>query len=319
MKAVQIVSLDGPDALEIRDVDAPIPGPEQALIRVRAAGVAFSDVLRTRGRYQHKPALPFTPGSEIAGEIVTAPMDSGFEPGDRVIARAGLGGYAELAVAPIDKIWPLPGAVSFEAGAAFFANFGTAHFALVERGRLAPGERVLVHGAGGGIGSAAIQIAKTFGASEVIAVVSTAEKGEAALDAGADAYVLAEGFLDAVLALGKVDIVVDTVGGERFDDSLRCLRGDGRLLVVGFASGRIPSVRVNQLLLHNISVVGVGWGSYEGARAGHTATQWEALRPHLENGTLRPRVGAVFGLDEATAALQHVEQRRAVGKVLLRP
>ncbi|NLA10236.1 MAG: NADPH:quinone oxidoreductase family protein [Microbacteriaceae bacterium] len=319
MKAVQFVSLDGPDAIEIREVEAPLPGPAEALIRVRAAGVAFSDVLRTRGRYQHKPVLPFAPGSEIAGEIVTAPSGSGLEPGDRVIARAGLGGYAELAVAPIDKIWPLPEAVSFETGAAFFANFGTAHFALVERGQLAPGERVLVHGAGGGIGSAAIQIAKTFGASEVIAVVSTAEKGEAALDAGADTYVLAEGFLDAVLALGKVDIVVDTVGGERFDDSLRCLRGDGRLLVVGFASGEIPSVRVNQLLLHNISVVGVGWGSYEGDRAGHTATQWNALLPHLENGRLRPHVGAVFDLDDAAAALQHVEQRRAVGKVLLRP
>lgn len=319
MKAVQIVCLDGPEAIEIRDVDAPAPGADQALIRVRAAGVAFSDVLRTRGRYQHKPALPFTPGSEIAGEIVSAPQGSGFAPGDRVIARAGLGGYAEYAVAPLEKIWRLPDAVSYETGAAFFANFGTAHFALVERGQLAQGERVLVHGAGGGIGSAAIQIAKTFGAGAVIAVVSTPEKGDAALAAGADEFVLAEGFRDAVLARGKVDIVVDTVGGERFHESLHCLRGDGRLLVVGFASGEIPSVKVNHLLLHNISVVGVGWGSYEGPRAGHTATQWEALLPHLENGTLRPQVGAVFALEDAAAALQHVEQRRAVGKVLLRP
>jgi len=316
---MQIVSLDGPEALEIRQVDVPTPREGQVLIRVHAAGVAFPDLLHTRGLYQTKHPLPFTPGSEIAGEIVFAPTDSNFRTGDRVVASAGIGGFAEFAVAGVTKVFPLPDNVSFESGAAYFANFGTAHFALLERGQMQPGESVLVQGAGGGIGTASIQVAKAFDAGMVIAVVSTPEKGAVALEAGADEFVLVDGFKDAVLALGGVDIVVDSVGGDRFTDSLRCLNGDGRLLVVGFTAGEIPTVKVNRLLLNNISVVGVGWGAYAGPRAGHTESQWDALLPHLESGALRPQVGATFKLEDAAEALLQLEQRRALGKIVILP
>lgn len=319
MRAVQIVSFDGPEALQVREISVPTPSDDQVLIRVRAVGVAFPELLHSRGKYQVKHELPFTPGSEVAGDVVSAPDRSGFAPGDRVLARAGIGGYAEYAVADTSRVYPLPESVSYETGAAFFSNYGTAHFALVQRGQLVAGESVLVHGAAGGIGTAAIQVAKVFGAGKVIAVTSTAEKGAIALTAGADEFVLADGFGDAVIEMGGVDIVVDPVGGDRFDDSLRCLNGDGRLLVVGFTAGAIPTVRVNRLLLKNISVVGVGWGSYPGERAGHSATQWNALLPHLESGALRPTIGATFPLEEAARALMQLDQRLSHGKTLLIP
>ena len=319
MKAVQITTLDGPEAIELVDIPSPEPAPNQVLIRVRAAGVAFPEVLQSRGLYQLKPDLPFTPGAEIAGEVISAPDDSGFSPGDRVAALCLLGGFAEEAVAQLDLTFPIPDSISYEQGAAIVFNYGTAYFALIERGRLAEGESVLVHGAAGGVGTAAIQVAKAFGAGRVIAVTSTAEKGGIALEAGADAFVLADGFKDAVREQGGVDIVVDPVGGDRFTDSLRCLNEDGRLLVIGFTAGEIPTVKVNRLLLNNVSVVGVGWGAYALTRPGHVAKEWAALAPHLDSGALRPVVGPTFPLDEATQALLTLDERRATGKVLLLP
>jgi NADPH2:quinone reductase len=317
MKAIQITSLDGPEALELLDVPDPVAGDGQVLIRVRAAGVAFPEVLQSRGLYQMKPDLPFTPGAEIAGEVVTAPEGSGFAPGDRVAALCLLGGFAELAVAPVGETFALPDAVSYEQGASIIFNYGTAYFALIERGHLQPGESVLVQGAAGGIGTAAIQVAKAFGAGRVVAVASTPEKGAVALEAGADEFVLADGFKDAVVAGGKVDIVVDPVGGDRFTDSLRCLADDGRLLVIGFTAGDIPTVKVNRLLLNNVSVVGVGWGAYVLQRPGHIAGEWAAMEPHLASGALSPVVGPTFPLAEASAALLTLDERRATGKVLL--
>ena len=317
MKAIQITSLDGPEALELLDVPDPVAGDGQVLIRVRAAGVAFPEVLQSRGLYQMKPDLPFTPGAEIAGEVVTAPEGSGFAPGDRVAALCLLGGFAELAVAPVSETFKLPDAVSYEQGASIIFNYGTAYFALIERGHLQPGESVLVQGAAGGIGTAAIQVAKAFGAGRVVAVASTPEKGAVALEAGADEFVLADGFKDAVVAGGKVDIVVDPVGGDRFTDSLRCLADDGRLLVIGFTAGDIPTVKVNRLLLNNVSVVGVGWGAYVLQRPGHIAGEWAAMEPHLASGALSPVVGPTFPLAEASAALLTLDERRATGKVLL--
>ncbi|KQX74619.1 NADPH:quinone oxidoreductase family protein [Aeromicrobium sp. Root472D3] len=319
MKAIQITSLDGPEAIELRDVPDPVAGPDQVLIRVHAAGVAFPEVLQSRGLYQMKPGLPFTPGAEIAGEVVTAPEGSGLEAGDRVAALCLLGGFAELAVAPVTETFPLPDAVSYEQGASVIFNYGTAYFALVERGKLQPGESVLVHGAAGGIGTAAIQVAKAFGAGRVVAVTSTAEKGAVALEAGADEFVLADGFKDSVVAGGKVDVVVDPVGGDRFTDSLRSLKDDGRVLVIGFTAGEIPTVKVNRLLLNNVSVVGVGWGAYVLQRPGHIATEWAAMEPHLASGALSPVVGPTFPLAEASKALLTLDERRATGKVLLTP
>ncbi|RYY44638.1 MAG: NADPH:quinone oxidoreductase family protein [Actinomycetales bacterium] len=319
MRAVQITTLDGPSAVEVTELPDPTAADGQVLVRVRAAGVSFPEVLQTRGLYQLKPELPFVPGSEVAGEVVTAPEGSGFSPGDRVAGFCMLGGFAEYAVTQADMTFHLPDAVSFEQGASVPLNYLTAYFALVERGRIAPGERVLVHGAAGGVGTASIQVAKAFGAGHVIAVTSTAEKGAVAIDAGADEFVLADGFLDAVKASGKVDLVVDPVGGDRFTDSLRSLREDGRLLVIGFTAGDIPEVKVNRLLLNNLSVVGVGWGAYALARPGHVAQEWAAIAPHLESGALTPPIGATFGLDEAAQALATIDERRATGKVLLTP
>jgi NADPH2:quinone reductase len=303
MRAAQIVSLDGPSAVEVVDVPQPEPNDDQVLIRVRAAGVSFPEVLQTRGLYQLQPELPFVPGSEVAGEVVSAPAGSGLAPGDRVVALVILGGFAEHAVTQVDMVFPLPDSLSFEQGAAIPLNYMTAHFALVA----------------GGIGTASIQVAKAFGAGKVIAVTSTPEKGEFATAAGADEVVLADGFKDTVKGAGGVDIVVDPVGGDRFTDSLRCLKEDGRLLVIGFADGDIPTVRVNRLLLNNVSVVGVGWGAYVYTRQGYVGGQWDALLPHLTSGAMTPPVGATFDLDGAADALLTLDERRATGKVLLTP
>lgn len=319
MRAVQITTLDGPSAVAVDELPDPTPGENELLVRVRAAGVSFPEVLQTRGLYQIKPDLPFVPGSEVAGEVVAAPEGSEFAVGDRVAAFCMLGGFAELVKVPADLTFPLPDDVTFEQGAAMPLNYLTAYFALVERGHLGAGERVLVHGAAGGIGTASIQVAKAFGAGHVVAVTSTDEKGKVAVEAGADEYVLADGFLADVKASGKVDVVVDPVGGDRFTDSLRSLRDDGRLLVIGFTAGEIPEVKVNRLLLNNLSVVGVGWGAYALARPGHVRSEWDALAPHLASGALRPPIGATFGLDDAASALAEIDERRASGKVLLTP
>ena len=327
MKAIQITRLDGPTSIELVDVEPPKPTDSQVLISVRAAGVGFPELLRSRGLYHEKPALPFTPGSEVAGVVVAAPTNSGFAEGDRVAAIAMfggpdtgqpmIGGFAEQAVAAVDMTFALPDGVSFEKGASLPLNYFTAYFALIERGRLVPGESVLVHGAAGGLGTAAIQIAKAFGASRVIAVTSTPEKGAIAVAAGADEFVLVDGFGKTVKNSGGVDIVVDPVGGERFTDSLRSLKENGRILVLGFTAGTIPSVQVNRLMLNNISVIGVGWNVYR--RDGHLQAQWRAIRPHVEAGMLSPIIGATYGLRDASDALAAIDQRLAIGKVVLVP
>lgn len=320
MRAAQIVSLDGPAAISITEIDEPVPGDDQVLIDVHASGVSFPEVLQTRGRYQIKPPLPFVPGSEVAGEVVSAPAGSPFSPGDRVGAFPLLGGFAERTVAAVDLTFALPDSLTYEQGAAIPLNYLTAHFALLARGQMAPGSSVLVHGAAGGVGTAAIQVAKAFGAGQVIAVTSTADKGAFATAAGADSYVLADGFKDAVKEAtdGRgVDLVLDPVGGDRFTDSLRSLAEDGRLLVVGFTAGEIPTVQVNRLLLNNIDVVGVGWGAYALKRPGYIADQWAELVPHLESGALVPPIGGTYPLDQAAEALRVIDEREATGKILL--
>ncbi|HSI27454.1 MAG TPA: NADPH:quinone oxidoreductase family protein [Aeromicrobium sp.] len=323
MRAAQIVSLDGPGALEVNDVDVPEPGPDQLLINVRATGVSFPELLQSRGQYQFKPDMPFTPGSEVAGEVAAAPEGSGFAPGDRVAAMVLLGGWAEHALAPVDSTFRLPDRLTYEQGAALPLNYLTMHFALVTRAHIQPGEVVLVHGAAGGIGTAAIQVAKAFGAGRVIAVASTEEKRDLALAAGADDAIPAQGFRDAVRELEGVDgidIVVDPVGGDRFTDSLRTLRAHGRVLVIGFTDeGHIPEVKVNRLLLNNTSVLGVGWGHYVLTHPGFIGEQWDAVLPHIESGAIDPPVGSTFTLDEASAALSLMDSRGAMGKIVLTP
>ena len=320
MRAARITRLDGPEAVEVTDVAEPVAPDGQVLIDVHAAGVAFPEVLQTRGLYQIKPPPPFVPGSEVAGVIASVPDGSGLAIGDRVAAFPFLGGFAERVAAPADLVFPLPDSLSYPQGAALPLNYLTAHFALLHRGRLTGGETVLVHGAAGGIGTASIQLAKAFGAARVVAVTSTDAKAQVARDAGADDVVAAEGFKDAVRDLtdGRgVDVVLDPVGGDRFTDSLRSLAPAGRVLVVGFTAGEIPTVRVNRLLLNNIDVVGVAWGAYAMQDPGYVGRQWAELLPHIESGALSPPVGATYELDDVVTALQDLDQRRATGKIVL--
>ncbi|MBK6764626.1 MAG: NADPH:quinone oxidoreductase family protein [Micrococcales bacterium] len=319
MRAVHVTSLDGPAAVRVQDADEP-DSPGHVVIDVHYAGVTFPDVLLSRGEYQIKPPPPFIPGSEVSGLVRSAPADSGFTAGDRVAAFPGLGGFAQAVAADPRMVFPLPDAITLEAAAGLPMNYLTVDFALRTRGRLQPGETVLVHGAAGGIGTAAIQMAKAMGAT-VIAVVSDEAKAAIATRAGADSAVPVDGFRQAVSAAtgGRgVDLVVDPVGGDRFTDSLRSLAPEGRLLVIGFTAGEIPTVKVNRLLLNNISVVGVGWGAYWLARPEFLREQWEVLTPMLDDGSLSPLVGSVYDLDDAAAALTDLDERRALGKVLLR-
>ncbi|MDT0380052.1 NADPH:quinone oxidoreductase family protein [Streptomyces sp. DSM 42041] len=319
MRAVQVTALTGPDDVGVADVEDPGAGAGRVVIDVHAAGVTFPDVLLTRGQYQIKPDLPFVPGSEIAGTVRSAPEGSGFSPGDRVAAFPAFGGFAERAAVDPAMVFPLPDGMSYAAGAGLPMNYLTVHFGLVRRGRLRAGETVLVQGAAGGVGTAAVQLARALGA-RVIAVVSSDAKAETSRRAGAHETVPAEGFRSAVAALtdGRgVDVVVDPVGGDRFTDSLRSLAPEGRMLVIGFTGGEIPTVKVNRLLLNNIEVVGVGWGAFWLPRPAYLREQWDDLMPHLEAGRLDPLLGATYPLDGAAEALRELDERRARGKVVL--
>ncbi|HYA67315.1 MAG TPA: NADPH:quinone oxidoreductase family protein [Acidimicrobiales bacterium] len=319
MRAVRVARLEGPDSVEVVDIAEPANRQDQVVIETHASGVTFPDVLLTRGEYQLKPETPFVPGSEVAGVVRRAPEGSAVKAGDRVAAFTGFGGFAETAVAESYAVFPLPESVSFEAGAALPMNYFTVDFALRRRGALRSGETVLVHGAAGGVGTAAIQVAKAMGA-KVIAVTSTKDKAAVALDAGADEAVLVDGFKDATrtLTAGEgVDVVVDPVGGDRFTDSLRSLAPEGRLLVVGFTGRDIPLVKVNRLLLNNVSVVGVGWGAFWTRNPAYLQEQWAFLLPLLESGRIDPPIGSRYPLTAAAEALKELDERRASGKVLI--
>jgi NADPH2:quinone reductase len=325
MRALQITELTGPDtALKIVDVDEPegshflSPG-SGVVVDVHVAGVSFPEVLQTRGEYQMKPPLPFVPGSEVGGVVRSAPEGSGLQPGDRVAAFCMLGGFAETAVAPEFLTFKLPDALDFAQGAALILNYHTAYFALKLRGRLAEGETVLIHGAAGGVGTAAIQVAKGLGA-KTIAVVSTDEKEAVARDAGADEVVRSDGaWKDQAKELsgGGVDLVLDPVGGDRFTDSLRSLAEGGRLVVVGFTGGSIPEVKVNRLLLNNTEVIGAGWGAYIMSKPEVNRQIGAALDELIEGGFIRPVIGQRYPLDAAADALKVIDGRGALGKVVL--
>jgi NADPH:quinone reductase len=325
MKAVQIVELTGPrTALRIQDVPEPEPSHpltpgEGVVVDVHAAGVSFPEVLQTRGEYQVKPEVPFTPGSEVAGTVRRAPEDAPVKAGDRVAAFCLQGGWAEVAVAPAFFTFRLPGELDFAQGAGLVLNYHTAYFSLVTRGRLEQGETVLVHGAAGGVGTATLQIAKGLGA-RTIAVVSTDDKERVAREAGADEVVRSDGaWKDEAKEIsgGGVDIVIDPVGGDRFTDSLRSLREGGRVVVVGFTGGSIPEVRVNRLLLANTEVIGAGWGNYVIRKPKLNQEIGEAIDSLIEQGFVRPVVGARFPLEQAADALELIDGRGATGKVVL--
>ncbi len=330
MKAVQIVDLTGPtSALRLVDLPAPQSPPshmftpgEGVVIDVHAAGVSFPEVLQTRGEYQYKPPLPFVPGGEVSGVVREASgqaLELGVRPGQRVAGFCMTGGFAETAVAPPFLTFALPQALDFAQGASLILNYHTAYFALALRGRLKAGESVLVHGAAGGVGTAALQVAAGLGA-RTIAVVSNEEKALVAREAGANEVLRVDGpWREETKELtgGGVDVVLDPVGGDRFTDSLRSLRADGRLVVVGFTGGAIPEVRVNRLLLGNVEVVGAGWGAYALTRPELCREIGTRLEPMIASGFVRPLVGARFPLERAADALQEIDERRATGKVVL--
>jgi NADPH2:quinone reductase len=325
VRAVQIVELTGPDsATALVDVHEPeashmmTPG-QGVVVDVRAAGVSFPEVLQTRGQYQVKPPLPFVPGAEVGGVVRSASDGAGVKPGDRVAAFCMLGGFAEVAVAPEFFCFPLPDELDFAQGAGLVLNYHTAYFALRTRGRLQEGEWVLVHGAAGGVGTATLQVAQGLGA-RTIAVVSSDEKERVAREAGADHVVRSGGaWKDEAreISSGGVDVVIDPVGGERFTDSLRSLREEGRIVVVGFTEGSIPEVRVNRLLLNNTEVIGAGWGAYVLSKPAVIRLMGDEIARLIDSGSVRPIVGARFPLEQAADALKLIDERGATGKVVL--
>lgn len=320
MKAIELTELTGPEALRVTQVDQPEPKPGYVVVKVHAAGVTFPELLQTRGLYQTKHEVPYIIGSEGAGTVEAAGPGALFKVGDRVAFIADKGAWAEYALTPASHTVKLPDSVTFEAAAGMPMNVLTADFALRHRGHLQAGQKVLIHGAAGGLGSALVQVALAMGA-EVIAVVSTDEKAAMVTKLGAQHVVKAEGFKDAVKELFPtgVDLVADPVGGDRFTDSLRCLASFGTLLVLGFTGGSIPEVKVNRLLLNNISVAGVAWGAASVANLRLIHEQWSTLLPHVEAGKLNPHVHATFPFDQAAQALSALDNRSVMGKILLLP
>jgi NADPH:quinone reductase len=325
MKAIQITELTGPQsALQLVDAPEPQAGTshpmtpgEGIIVEVHAAGVSFPELLQTRGEYQLKPDLPFIPGSEVGGIVRSAPVGAAVKAGDRVAAFCLLGAFAEVVVAPPYLTFPLPDSLGFAQGASLVLNYHTVYFSLVTRGRLQPGETVLVHGAAGGIGTAALQVAKGLGA-RTIAVVSTDAKAEVARAAGADHILRSDGpWRDQAKEIGGVDVVLDPVGGaDRFTDSLRSLKEGGRVVIVGFTES-IPSVKVNRLLLANTELIGAGWGAYAVSKPLYVQSTAEAVGKLVAEGAIDPIIGARFPLERASDALSLLESRGATGKVVL--
>lgn len=306
----------------VKQIARPAPGKGEALIRVRAASVNFPDLLMCQGKYQFKPEPPFSPGMDIAGEIETLGAGvTSLKIGDAVVGGARLGGFAEYALASAAGLAPKPEAMSFAQAAAYPAAYLTAYVALVRRARIEKGETLLVHGAAGGVGLAAVDLGKLLGA-RVIATASTAEKRAFLKAYGADHVLTSSGFREEVKALtgGKgADVIYDPVGGDVFDESVRSIAFDGRLLVIGFTSGRIPSVSVNMPLIKGFSVVGVRAGEYGRQFPERGAENLAAIAKLAREGKLRPHVHAELPLSRTRDGLEMLANRQVIGKVVIRP
>jgi NADPH2:quinone reductase len=324
MRAIVVDRLMEPGDLKVAEAPEPRLLPGTLLVDVKAAGCNFFDVLMLRGRYQVKPPLPFVPGAEVAGVVLAVGEGvAGFREGDRVLAASGLGGFAERALVPARGAFAMPAGMRFEEGAAFPIIYPTGYAGLVHRGRLRPGETLLVHAAAGGVGSAAVQIGKALGA-RVIATAGGPEKCEVALRAGADLAIdySAEDFAERVRREtgGRgADVIYDSVGGDVFERSLKCIAWNGRLVVIGFASGSIPSVAANRILLKNIEVTGLHWGAYAQHQPESIPEVFRALFALSEAGRIRPLVFRAYPLEEAGRALLDLASRRTWGKVVLAP
>ncbi len=322
MKAIVCEAFGGPEVLALREMpDPPPPAAGEVQVRIRARGIQYVDVLMLAGKYQFRPEPPFIPGNEGAGEVVA--VGSGvthLKPGDRVMSRHRLGAFAELANAAADSCDPVPAALSLDQAAVFRGAYTTAYHALLQRGRLRAGDRVLIHGAAGGIGLPAIQIAKLLGAM-VIATASTEEKRAVCLAEGADhAIPYRGGFRDQVMALTQgrgVDIIYDPVNGPTFEESLRCLAWSGRILILGFLGGAPALARTNYLLIKGIEAIGVRIGGLNESHPEIAAANTKVLLDLAAEGKLRPRIWRRFPLAQAAAAAQALIDRSVIGKAVL--
>ena len=313
MRALRVHDLIGPDGLRLDTV--PEPAGAGVRIAVHAAGVGFVDTLLARGHYQVRPELPFAPGLEISGEVLDAPLGSDFATGQAVVGHLMAGGFAETVELAPHLVAPRPPELDHVQAAAMPVNHQTAHVALVRRARLRPGERVLVHGAGGGLGSATVQVAAALGA-RVLAVAGSAPRRELAAEAGAHRGEPLVRAVDDVRADGGADVIVDPVGGDVFEQSVRCLAPEGRLITVGFTSGRIPAAAANRLLLRNAGVLGAAWRELVELDPTLFASTAAALADLVAAG-LRPLIGATYDLSDGAEALRAIESRAVAGKVVL--
>ena len=317
MKAVFCEAYGGPDVLVVREVETPRPGPGEVRVRLRARGVSYTDVLKVAGQYQVKDDPPFIPGGEASGEIVeVGPGVDGLAIGDRVLSG---GGFAEETVQKAASVIRLPPAVAFEAAAAFRSNYSTAYYGL-QRGRLEAGETLLVHGAAGGVGLAAVDVGKLLGA-RVIATASTAEKRAVCSRLGADHVIdYTQGFREEVKALtgGRgADVVYDPVGGDVFDESMRCIAPFGRILIVGFTGGRPAEAKTNHLLIKDAEAIGFTIGALARNDPAWLARNTEVLVGWLASGRIHPYHSHALPLERAAEALKLIAERRVIGKALL--
>ena len=323
MKAVVCKSFGPPENLTLEEVADPTPGRGQVLIDVHSVGLNFPDVLQIAGKYQFQPPFPFTPGSELAGVVAEVGMGvSGVNPGDRVMALVGTGAMAEKVVADASAVDVIPQTIDFDTAASLGIAYGTSYHALAQRARLQPGETLLVLGASGGVGLAAVEIGKAFGA-HVIAAASTDQKLEVARLHGADVLVnYSQGSLkDTIKELtagSGADVIFDPVGGDLFDQCTRCINWNGRILVVGFASGIIPKYPVNLALLKGCEIVGVFWGEFRKREPELFRKNCQALFDLFRDRKIKPLISQAFPLNRYVDALNVFVHRQATGKIVLR-
>ncbi|WP_460154845.1 NADPH:quinone oxidoreductase family protein [Pseudomonas sp. S1_F04] len=322
MKAVLCKEFGPADSLVLEDVASPVAKKNEVLLEVHAAGVNFPDTLIIEGKYQFKPPFPFSPGGEAAGVVSeVGEKVSHLKVGDRVMALTGWGSFAEQVAVPGYNVLPIPASMDFNTAAAFSMTYGTSMHALTQRANLQPGETLLVLGASGGVGLAAVEIGKAMGA-RVIAAASSAEKLAVAKAAGADELINYNetSLKDEIKRLTDgqgADVIYDPVGGDLFDQAIRAIAWNGRLLVVGFASGRIPELPVNLALLKGAAVVGVFWGSFAQRQPQDNAANFQQLFGWFAEGKLKPLVSQVYPLSNAAQAINDLGQRKAVGKVVI--
>ncbi|WP_374301975.1 NADPH:quinone oxidoreductase family protein [Ferrovibrio sp.] len=322
-KAMVCKAWGGPESLVLEDLPLPALGPKDVRIRVHAAGLNFPDTLMIAGKYQFKPAFPFAPGMECGGEIAeVGEKVSDLKVGDRVMATTGNGAFGTLVNCPASNVFKIPTSMPYEIAAGFPITYGTTYHALVDRGRIKKGEVLLVHGAAGGVGLNAVELGRELGAT-VIGTVGSDEKAAIVKEYGA-AHVInysKESIKDRVKELtggNGADVIYDAVGGDAFDQSLRCINWDGRLLVIGFASGRIPEAPANLALIKGCSIVGVFWGAFAAREPEKNRANFAALLALYEQGRLKPHVSASYPLDQVPQAMQALLSRKTTGKVVIK-